>query len=181
MVVEEFQRRVYFEKGLFPRHIFYEITQHCNLLDDSLLNENLDIAPNRLFTPIGKGHALNSFFCSRECISKIERVLSLPRGSLRRAHDIPIEYRVYGVGSYMHWHKDTWVPGDRIRPQLEIVFTVKNTSDSKTRWIDVDGTQKDIWTPPNSILITQAHGVRHAVHKTTRGERSIVKVAYDFV
>ena len=59
----------------------------------------------------------------------------------------------------MLWHKDDVLTSDR--PQLELVFTLENTSDSVTQWAksDLHVLRKDIhevWTEPNSGLLLQA-------------------------
>jgi hypothetical protein len=50
--------------------------------------------------------------------------------------DVPVEYRVYPVGSSMEWHQDVALYTE---PQYELVFTLENTSDSQTQWQDADG------------------------------------------
>ena len=67
-------------------------------------------------------------------------------------------------------------------PQIEIVFTLENTSDSKTLWIDDDTNEKhEIITKNNSIIITQENSAYHMVTPVTTGFRSIVKIAYDIL
>jgi len=79
----------------------------------------------------------------------------------------------------MNWHRDVRVT-TQVAPQIEIVYTIENTSDSTTVWRE-DKTLKEhsIFTAPNSILITQGESVYHKVTPITKGYRSIIKVAYD--
>ena len=58
----------------------------------------------------------------------------------------------------MLWHKDTVLTEP---PQLELVYTLENTSDSVTRWatshLDVLNCRvQEVWTAPNSALLVQA-------------------------
>lgn len=89
--------------------------------------------------------------------------------------DYPSEYRLYTAGSSMEWHKDESM---YIEPQLECVYTVSNTSDSETEWIDTDGRLHSQWTEPNSLLLIRAEGAEHRVKMVRRGERTIVKFVF---
>lgn len=88
--------------------------------------------------------------------------------------DVPVEYRVYGVGSSMDWHSDTALYAD---PQYEMVYTIDNTTDSYTEWSDGLMSHR-IYTKPNSLLIVRANGARHRVSPVSWGERSILKFVY---
>ena len=92
---------------------------------------------------------------------------------------LPMEYRMYHTGGHMDWHRDVRIT-TRSTPQIEMVYTLENTSDSTTVWRD-DTTLEvhPISTQPNSILITQGDSVYHKVTPITKGYRSIIKVAYD--
>ena len=84
-----------------------------------------------------------------------------------------VEYRYYGVGGMMDWHRDTQLYDV---PQYELVFTVDNTSDSETQWIDErSGELRSLRTEPNSLMIVRAGGVLHRVTPVSRGGRSIIK------
>jgi hypothetical protein len=52
-------------------------------------------------------------------------------GQMLQPADVPVEYRVYPIGSCMEWHKDVAL---YTQPQYELVFTLSNTSDSQTQW-----------------------------------------------
>ena len=80
----------------------------------------------------------------------------------------------------MNWHRDTILSPEY--PQIEIVFTLENNSDSTTEWLDDDTNEiHSIWTCPNSIVITQGGGVYHRVLPVQKGSRSIIKIAYNVV
>ena len=86
--------------------------------------------------------------------------------------DFPVELRRYPVGSSMGWHKDEVLYEE---PQLEVVLTLENTSDSQTRWERADGSVRGAWLPPNSLLLVKAEGATHGVTTVQRGDRLIAK------
>ena len=86
--------------------------------------------------------------------------------------DFPVELRRYPVGSSMGWHKDEVLYEE---PQLEVVLTLENTSDSQTRWERADGSVRGAWLPPNSLLLVKAEGATHGVTTVRRGDRLIAK------
>ena len=86
--------------------------------------------------------------------------------------DFPVELRRYPVGSSMGWHKDEVLYDE---PQLEVVLTLENTSDSQTRWERADGSVRGTWLPPNSLLLVKAEGATHGVTTVRRGDRLIAK------
>jgi hypothetical protein len=89
--------------------------------------------------------------------------------------DVPMEHRYYTKSKGMKWHKDTLLSDP---PQYEIVYTVANTSDSHTEYIDHWGRTHRVWTEPNSIMIVRANGYIHQVTPVNKGSRSILKIAY---
>ena len=88
---------------------------------------------------------------------------------------IPIEYRVYERGNGMKWHRDTLLHKPA---QYEVVYTVWNTSDSKTEYIDHWGITHSVHTEPNSIMLVRAGGYKHRVLPVEKGKRYILKIAY---
>ena len=50
----------------------------------------------------------------------------------------------------MEWHVDELLFD---APQLELVFTVVNDSDSVTQWRGAGGEIREEWTEPNSLLV----------------------------
>jgi len=89
-----------------------------------------------------------------------------------RVGDFPVEMRVYPSGSHMPWHADEAL---YVEPQVEVVYTVANTSDSLTEWREEDGTVVSERTAPNSLLAIVAEGWEHRVTPVRRGERTILK------
>ena len=63
-------------------------------------------------------------------------------------------------------------------PQYEAVYTIRNTSNSYTEWIDGDNIKHSEWTEPNSLLIVKAKGYKHHVTPVLNGEREILKLIY---
>jgi hypothetical protein len=93
--------------------------------------------------------------------------------------DIPIELRIYEThGAGMGWHIDDVL----YKPlsQIEIIYTVDNTSDCCTMWRCCTNKNDvtSIQTTPNSALVLQAGGVEHKVSQLTYGKRTILKMAF---
>ena len=103
-----------------------------------------------------------------------------PREIMILAPDIPMELRIYEThGAGMGWHIDDVLY--KPRPQIEIIYTVDNTSDCCTMWRCCTNGRNDvtsIQTTPNSALLLQAGGVEHKVSPLTYGKRTILKMAY---
>ena len=89
--------------------------------------------------------------------------------------DFPLEYRAYPVGSHMSWHRDECLFSV---PQVELVLTVTNSSDSATEWQDGRGLVHRQWTEPNSLLLVRANGALHRVLPVNRGDRTIIKCVF---
>lgn len=78
------------------------------------------------------------------------------------------------MGAGMDWHVDDVLYDP---PQVEVVWTLENTSDCTTRWIT--GVEETIIeTDPNSALLLRAGGVPHCVTPLKRGRRVVVKCAF---
>ena len=75
----------------------------------------------------------------------------------------------------MAWHRDETLFAI---PQLELVLTLRNSSDSSTEWIDAAGQLCSTRTEANSLLAVLAGGALHRVTPVRRGERDIVKVVF---
>ena len=107
--------------------------------------------------------------------------------------NLPVEIRTYEkFGAGMSWHVDDELYNPS---QIEIVFTVDNTSDCTTMWKiqqrkqkqknyandcndSNDFTIQSQDTDPNSVLLIQAGGPLHCVTSLKRGKRTILKCAY---
>lgn len=117
-------------------------------------------------------------------------------------HNI-FKVRVYEqMGAGMEWHIDDTLYNPE---QIEVVYTVDNTSDCCTLWCPHDQQQQQrepllpttnndcehqkqkkqkynniqsVQTTPNSALIIKAGGVKHKVSPLTVGKRTILKMAF---
>ena len=64
------------------------------------------------------------------------------------------------------------------KPQYEAVYTIRNKSNSLTKWKDNKGKLHSKWTEPNSLMIVKAQGYEHFVTPPEIGEREILKLIY---
>jgi hypothetical protein len=107
------------------------------------------------------------------CAGKVSRLV---HRRLELDPATPVEYRVYGVGDWMGWHRDGVLPhmpvGD---PQYECVLTLNNTSDSMFEWVDDAGRVCGLKTVPNMLVVVRGGGVKHRVTRVTRGQRGTLK------
>ena len=120
--------------------------------------------------------------------------------------DIPIEIRIYEkAGAGMEWHVDDIIYTNT--KQVEVVFTLENTSDCCTMWKphdqqpilqsssvaddgrgDGDSSSSNssnnkcriesVQTTPNSAILIQAGSVEHKVSSLSYGRRVILKMAF---
>jgi hypothetical protein len=118
--------------------------------------------------------------------------------------DIPIEIRIYEKnGAGMEWHVDDIIYTNT--KQVEVVFTLENTSDCCTMWKPHDqlilqslsvgddrrGDNDDgnssnnnkyriesVQTTPNSAILIKAGSVEHKVSSLSYGRRVILKMAF---
>lgn len=111
------------------------------------------------------------------------------------APEIPVQLRCYErPGASMAWHVDdvlytspddansaarsTTTPVVDDYAQIEVVWTLSNTSDCSTRWKMGGAVQHSCETDPNSVLLLRAGGIEHCVTSLRRGRRVILKCAY---
>mmetsp|Transcript_37519 Transcript_37519/g.87494 ORF Transcript_37519/g.87494 Transcript_37519/m.87494 type:complete len:117 (+) Transcript_37519:758-1108(+) len=82
----------------------------------------------------------------------------------------------------MSWHQDDilYFP----KPQIEVVFTLENSSDCSTMWKEYDNGDKgnirfnSVETTPNSAIFIRAGSVEHCVSTLKRGKRVILKIVF---
>jgi hypothetical protein len=101
-----------------------------------------------------------------------------------RHEEVPVEIRSYEQsGAGMSWHTDDvlYTP----HPQLEVVWTLENTSDCQTLYrtgqkdkSSITTAIESIQTENNSVLLVPAGGPEHCVTSLQRGKRIIVKGVY---
>ena len=106
----------------------------------------------------------------------IVQVTGNPSFQLRH-EQVPVELRSYDQsGAGMAWHSDDVLFAPE--PQLEIVFTLENTSDCQTLYKTPNGQIESLHTEVNSVLLVPAGGPEHCVTSLQRGRRIIVKAVY---
>jgi|LauGreDrversion4_1035100.scaffolds.fasta_scaffold12943_3 hypothetical protein len=160
---------VYLEKVYTPED-FGNILQQCDeihtLVDDPK-------APGRLMHILQQDNPLINLIFNATLLRTVRRITG--NDNLHPCTYIPVEYRKYGPGSFMNWHRDQqMLPNQN---QYECVITLRNTSDSKTL-LEYKKGIKYLETRPNSLLIVRANGINHAVTPTTEGSRTILKVVF---
>jgi hypothetical protein len=106
----------------------------------------------------------------------VQRMVAAP---YRLAPHIPVEVRSYErVGASMAWHTDDVLYHPE--PQVELVWTLFNTSNCRTQWRNhhADGPVEAVETAPNSLLLLRAGVTLHSVTSLRYGKRLILKCAY---
>ena len=111
-------------------------------------------------------------FSSTMVTDRIKRATDRESSLILPIDLFPLELRDYMPGAYMAWHKDDVLFHE---PQLELVFTVENESDSETMWLDSRGATHSVSTEVNSMIIIEADSVEHCVTPLKRGRRTILK------
>ena len=141
---------------LLPEDCFKDILDEYHGLHDRLAEEGPCVARGRRVITRTEGTAWQ-VFRSHWLRLHLQTRAFLP--FYPYASPCPMEYREYRKGSSMLWHKDTILTEP---PQLELVYTLENTSDSVTRFatshLDVLHRKvQELWTAPNSALLLKAH------------------------
>ena len=139
---------------LLPESCFKDILSEYYSLRASLSDEGPCVARGRRIIALSQGTAWQ-LFRAHWLRLRLQTKAMLPFYPF--ASPCPMEYREYRQGSSMLWHKDTILTEP---PQLELVYTLENTSDSVTRWaashLDVlKENVHEVWTAPNSALLLQ--------------------------
>jgi hypothetical protein len=147
---------------------------HHQLVDESA--DNADVIRKKV--EIDKDSLLYHIFHGQPFIDKLNTILGM---KLESSPIRTLEYRTYDIGGQMDWHIDTRVTTKQCA-QIEVVYTIQNTSDSTTVWRENDtNIEHAIITTPNSVLITQGESVFHKVTPVTYGKRSIIKASYEII
>jgi hypothetical protein len=170
-------QEILYIKNVLSYNDFLEINKECINLYPKLIPDN-SIAKKRLYTNIPKNNIIEKIFYGNKFIYWLKNNIGL---NLKPSKVLPIEFRYYNINSSMKWHRDQIITENIYNcPQIEVVYTVHNTSNSKTEWIsDKNGYVNEIYSVPNSIMITQGNSCFHQVTPITIGNRSIIKIAYD--
>ena len=173
--------KVYYYTNVLSNDDYIKIHNECVALKNDLLRmelEDTEHAKRRILN-VRKDSQLYDIFYGKQFIDFLNNKLHM---KLKPSKLLPIDYRIYELGGRMNWHRDVIISDNNKCPQIEIVFTLDNTSDSHTIWKE-DNTDKihEIRTESNSILITQGNSVYHKVLPITKGSRSIIKIAYEVI
>jgi hypothetical protein len=169
------KRKAYFySTNVYSSTHFRSIRKACDAIPEEAMK--LDWEPttkDRLTYLFKNTDPLVSRIYNKDLVQAVRVLTGNER--LEPCDQIPVEYRVYGVGSSMNWHTDRQMLPDQ--RQYECVITLRNTSDSET--LVKQGTRNThIKTEPNSLFVVQAKGVSHCVTPLTKGSRSILKVVF---
>ena len=179
LVITTTLREFKFNNGLavfpavFPPNDFQEVQRISReICKKSLRKEKNSIAEGRLGHRIESSNELYEMFSNPNILSRIQKATGRTDSNLIIPQDFPLEIRKYVIGSHMPFHRDEQLYE---QPQIEFVFTVENTSDSYTCWIDSKNNTQKLSTEPNSLICIQATTVNHSVTSLKKGERVIIK------
>jgi hypothetical protein len=165
---------ILYRTSVFGKDEYAKIAEDVASFSSKLHQETASsVAKKRLGTSLPPDSATFQAFQHGSLSRLVEQVAG---SSYVLSPHIPVEIRVYeSVGACMAWHVDD-VHYDP--PQLEVVWTLENTSDCVTMWKQPDGSVRSVETDRNSVLLLSAGGPSHCVTSLKRGERTIVKCAY---
>ena len=175
-------KHVLFFTNVLTQEQYHRVLDECHLLQP-YLKENHGERVKRKTIQIEPHSYVSTLFYGNPFLDYLHTRL----GFRVTPSSIPIEFRMYEKGGMMDWHRDVVHSLVRNCPQIEIVFTLENNSDSKTLWIEetkngvTQEVTHEVVTQNNSILITQGNGAYHKVTPVSTGYRSIIKIAYDIV
>ena len=171
--------KVYYYKNVLSNDDYMKLYNECIAMNPQLMKEEDSNLAKRRILNVATDSILYTIFYGDRFINYLNNKLNM---KLKPSKLLPIDYRIYELGGRMKWHRDVIISENNKCPQIEIVFTLGNTSDSHTIWKEDDtGTIHKIRTEPNSILITQGNSAYHKVLPVTEGYRSIIKVAYEVI
>mmetsp|Transcript_62415 Transcript_62415/g.115878 ORF Transcript_62415/g.115878 Transcript_62415/m.115878 type:complete len:316 (-) Transcript_62415:27-974(-) len=176
---------VFYLPDLLPKHEFEEIRQeykqvkHCMQDESKCGGAGESMAPGRFACNAPSKGSAERALRSRNLASQIRSRIGW-EPALRAGCDFPVEYRHYTPGVGMAWHQDIRLTKP---PQLELVYTIENSSDSVTRWaagyLELHHQKvQEIWTAPNSGLLVVGEGALHMVTAPSFGHRAILKALF---
>ena len=167
--------KIYYFKNVLSEKEYNIIKEETKMLDPKLYLEEYK-TQKRHIVNVDKNSVLYNIFYGDKFLNYLANCLGF---KVKQLNIVPIDYRKYMIGDSMNWHRDTILSNNNC-PQIEVVFTIDNNSDSTTIWIDdKTGMKHEIISEPNSIMITQGGSVYHKVTQVMKGYRSIIKIAYD--
>lgn len=170
LVFEYKNKKIYYSTNFFEKFVHEKIKKDCLEFNSQLVDEDIPDNVKRKRFYIDPTHDIHKLLNSDEVKNK------LGFSGYELSVDVPVEYRVYGMGGHMNWHSDTqlYVP-----EQYELIYTIDNTSDTTFNWKQpITGKIQSLEPKPNSILYVRANGAPHMVSEITDGFRYILKFVY---
>mmetsp|Transcript_42457 Transcript_42457/g.66475 ORF Transcript_42457/g.66475 Transcript_42457/m.66475 type:complete len:268 (+) Transcript_42457:3-806(+) len=159
-------------RNFLEKNDFSEVQKQCERLVGQCKPEKSSWATGRIGTYVPKGNPILEVLFSQSIANRLESLTAV-KGLY--PSDYPVELRVYRSGSAMEWHADDVLFAE---PQMELVYTVENSAETRTQWRTRAGAIKEQWTEPNSLLIIEAGGAEHRVLPVKRGQRTILKMLF---
>lgn len=172
-------KKIIYQTSFFDANTYFQIFNECKKCND-MIYEKSDFV-TRHISHVSPSSVLCDILYDPKTIQMIETLVLPELGSIkiRPLYSVPIDIRKYTIGGEMGWHRDTILKMEDGYPQLEVVYTVENKSDSTTEWIDNNDNKHTIKSDANSLTVTQGGSVYHHVTPVTSGHRVIIKVAYE--
>tara|TARA_B100000497_G_scaffold15022_1_gene17344 strand:+ start:325 stop:912 length:588 start_codon:yes stop_codon:yes gene_type:complete len=170
LVFEYKNKKIYYSTNFFEKFVHEKIKKDCLEFNSRLVDEDIPDNVKRKRFYIDPTHDIHKLLNSDEVKNK------LGFGGYELSVDVPVEYRVYGMGGHMNWHSDTQLYDPE---QYELIYTIDNTSDMTFNWKQpITGKIQSLEPKPNSILYVRANGAPHMVSEITDGFRYILKFVY---
>jgi hypothetical protein len=170
LVFEYKNKKVFYSTNFFEKFVHEKIKKDCLEFNSQLVDEDIPDNVKRKRFYIDPTHDIHKLLNSDEVKNK------LGFGGYELSVDVPVEYRVYGMGGHMNWHSDTQLYDPE---QYELIYTIDNTSDMTFNWKQpITGKIQSLEPKPNSILYVRANGAPHMVSEITDGFRYILKFVY---
>jgi len=170
LVFEYKNKKIYYSTNFFEKFVHEKIKKDCLEFNSQLVDEDIPDNVKRKRFYIDPTHDIHKLLNSDEVKNK------LGFSGYELSIDVPVEYRVYGMGGHMNWHSDTQLYDPE---QYELIYTIDNTSDTTFNWKQpITGKIQSLEPKPNSILYVRANGAPHMVSEITDGFRYILKFVY---
>jgi len=170
LVFEYKNKKVFYSTNFFEKFVHEKIKKDCLEFNSQLVDEDIPDNVKRKRFYIDPTHDIHKLLNSDEVKNK------LGFSGYELSIDVPVEYRVYGMGGHMNWHSDTQLYDPE---QYELIYTIDNTSDTTFNWKQpITGKIQSLEPKPNSILYVRANGAPHMVSEITDGFRYILKFVY---
>ena len=187
--VQQFEKYgMLYKTSVLSKEEFSDVVEELDTLSlNSVKETTSSVAKNRTGARIPSDSKIYSILSNEngDFMKLINELVSSNEGSNSRmvlSDIVPIEMRIYeqrGASMEMHYDDVLFTP-----EQIEVVFTIENTSDCSTLWEEKDGEKKimkEVQTEKNSAIILFAGeklGCRHAVSPLKQGKRVILKFVF---